>query len=80
MVPSTPHTTLPFALRRERQADAYLELLVCLGAAIFYVLGNLALRGLAQTGSLNPYVAAWACGVLLLASGFARVHLLERSL
>ena len=50
---------LPFALRRERQTDTYLGVLICLLAAILYWVGNLALRNLAVNGVMPPLIAAW---------------------
>jgi lipopolysaccharide export system permease protein len=71
---------LPFALRRERQTDTYLGVLICLAAAIMYWVGNLALRNLAINGVLPPYLAAWLVTWLLLGGSFLVVRRLDKAL
>jgi lipopolysaccharide export system permease protein len=56
---------LPFALRRERQADTYMGIVYCLGAAIVFWVGNLSMRNLAQNGVIPPLIAAWVVTFLL---------------
>lgn len=69
---------LPFALRRERQADTYVSVVICLVAAIVYWIGNASMKSLAQNGLLNPVVAAWAVNVLFLVGAIVILRKLDR--
>ena len=69
---------LPFALRRERQADTYIGIVLCLGAGVLYWVGNLSLRSMAQNGLVNPMLAAWTTTVVLGCLSFYLVHKLDR--
>ena len=69
---------LPFALRRERQADTYIGIVLCLGAGVLYWVGNLSLRSMAQNGLVNPMLAAWTTTVVLGMLSFYLVHKLDR--
>lgn len=66
--------TLPFALRKERQEENYISIVICLITALIYWFGNLSLRNLAVAGTLNPFVAAWFMNLLIifLSSVFVR--------
>lgn len=57
---------LPFALRKERQADTYLNVVLCLVAAVAYWVGNASMKSLAQNGLVNPLFAAWLVNGLFL--------------
>lgn len=50
---------LPFALRRERQADTYIGIVVSLLAAAMYWGGAASLRTMALSGAVSSYIAAW---------------------
>jgi lipopolysaccharide export system permease protein len=69
---------LPFALRRERQADTYVSIVVCLVAAIVYWVGNASMKTMAQNGLLNPVVAAWLVNVVFLAGSVVILRKLDR--
>lgn len=69
---------LPFALRRERQADTYIGIVFCLAVAIVYWVGNILMRNLAQNGVVNPMLAAWTMTVLLAVAGVYLVQKLDR--
>lgn len=58
--------TLPFALRKERQEENYIGIVVCLIAALVYWFGNLSLRNLATAGVINPFLAAWLMNALVI--------------
>ncbi|MBM3381042.1 MAG: YjgP/YjgQ family permease [Betaproteobacteria bacterium] len=60
---------LPFALRRERQADTYIGIVVCLLTAAMYSGGSASLRTMAVSGSVSPYLAAWCPPLLFLCFG-----------
>lgn len=72
--------TLPFALRKERQEDNYIGIIVCLAVALIYWFGNLSLRSLAAKGALNPMIAAWAMNVLVASVSFLLVRKLDKGL
>lgn len=72
--------TLPFALRKERQEDNYIGIIVCLAVALVYWFGNLSLRSLAAKGSLNPMIAAWAMNILVASVSFLLVRKLDKGL
>lgn len=69
---------LPFALRRERQADTYIGIVLCLAAAILYWVGNMSLRSLAQNSVIHPLFAAWTMPVVLAVLVFFVVHKLDK--
>lgn len=69
---------LPFALRKERQADTHIGVVVCLIVAILYWFGNIAMRNLAQNDVVNPILAAWATNIGLMATAFLFVRKLDR--
>lgn len=50
---------LPFALRRERQADTYIGIVVSLLAAAIYWGAAASLRTMAVSGAIPSFVAAW---------------------
>jgi lipopolysaccharide export LptBFGC system permease protein LptF len=60
---------LPFALRRERQADTYIGIVVCLLTASMYWGGSASLRTMAAAGTVSPYLAAWCPPLLFLCFG-----------
>jgi lipopolysaccharide export system permease protein len=57
--------TLPFALRKERQEENYIGIVLCLVAALIYWFGTLALRNLAIKGIMNPLLAAWMMNICI---------------
>jgi lipopolysaccharide export LptBFGC system permease protein LptF len=65
-------------LRRERQADTYVSIVVCLVAAIVYWVGNASMKTMAQNGLLNPVVAAWLVNVVFLAGSVVILRKLDR--
>lgn len=69
---------MPFALRKERQADTYFGIVICLCVAIVYWVGNISMRSLAANGVLNPLVAAWATPLVLGIVAFFIVRTLDR--
>lgn len=58
--------TLPFALRKERQEETYIGIVVCVIVALVYWFGNLSLRNLANAGEMNPFLAAWLMNALVI--------------
>ncbi len=70
--------TLPFALRKERQEENYIGIVICLVAALIYWFGNLSLRNLAIKGSINPIVAAWFMNILVGVLSFILVRKLDK--
>jgi len=71
---------LPFALRKERQADTYAGIVACLAAAILFWVGNLSMRNLAQNGVIHPLIAAWAVTAILGVVCTLLVRKLDRAL
>jgi lipopolysaccharide export system permease protein len=71
---------LPFALRRERQTDTYWGVLICLGAAILYWIGNLVMRNLGVNGVVPPALAAWLVTLVLLGGCLWVVRKLDKTL
>jgi lipopolysaccharide export system permease protein len=71
---------LPFALRRERQTDTYWGVLMCLGAAILYWIGNLVMRNLGVNGVVPPALAAWLVTLVLLGGCLWVVRKLDKTL
>jgi lipopolysaccharide export system permease protein len=69
---------MPFALRSERQADTYVNVVLCLLAAILYWVGNASAKTMAQNGLLNPMVAAWSANFLFLAAAIIILRKLDR--
>ncbi len=70
---------LPFALRKERQADTYVGVIYCLTAAILFWVGNLSMRNLAQNGVVHPLIAAWSVTAVLGALCFLLVRKLDKA-
>lgn len=70
--------TLPFALRKERQDENYIGIVICLVAALVYWFGNLSLRNLAVKGTVNPLVAAWFMNVLIIILSYMLVRKLDK--
>ena len=71
---------LPFALRRERQADTYIGIVVSLLAAAMYWGGAASLRTMALSGAVSPYIAAWLPPLLFTCvAGFLTVRVDRRS-
>ncbi|MCA2959983.1 MAG: LptF/LptG family permease [Silvanigrellales bacterium] len=71
---------LPFALRKERQADTYIGVIYCLAAAILFWVGNLSMRNLGQNGVVPPLIAAWAVTGILGLFCFLLVRKLDRAM
>lgn len=59
----------PFALRRERQADTYIGIVVCLLTAAIFWGSSAAMRALASNGVLPSFLAAWGPTVLFILFG-----------
>lgn len=69
---------LPFALRRERQADTYIGIVICLLTAAVYWGGSASMRTMAAAGSLSPSLAAWLPPVAFLCLGLALMLRVDR--
>lgn len=59
----------PFALRRERQADTYIGIVVCLLTAAVFWGSAAAMRAVAAGGLVPSFVAAWGPTVLFMVFG-----------
>lgn len=70
---------MPFAMRRERQRETYTGILMALGLALMFWIGNLSLRGLAQSEVLPPFIAAFLMSFVLLSFGIYQIRRLNRS-
>lgn len=71
---------LPFALRRERQADTYIGIVVSLLTAAMYWGGAASLRTIAVSGAVSSFVAAWLPPLLFaLLAGFLTARVDRRS-
>lgn len=70
--------TIPFALRKERQEEKYIGIVICLVTALVYWFGNLALRSFAVKGSLNPLLAAWIMNILVLFLSYMLIRKLDK--
>lgn len=66
---------VPFALRKERQADTYIGVALVLVLALLFWLGNEVMRSLAQSSRLNPVLAAWTTSVVFT---FFGIYLLRK--
>jgi len=69
---------LPFALRRERQADTYIGIVICLLASAIYWGGCASMRTLAASGAILPQLAAWGPPVAFLIFGFLLMLRVDR--
>ena len=69
---------LPFALRRERQADTYIGIVVCLLTAAVYWGGAASMRTMAVSGALSPHVAAWLPPIAFLCLGILLMVRVDR--
>lgn len=70
--------TIPFALKKERQEEKYIGIIICLAAALIYWFGNLALRNFAIKGTINPLFAAWAMNILLATLSYTLLRKLDK--
>ncbi|KAB8032229.1 LptF/LptG family permease [Fluviispira multicolorata] len=70
--------TLPFALKKERQEETYIGIVICLIAALIYWFGNMALRSFAVKGALNPFIAAWSMNVLVAMLSYLLIRKLDK--
>ncbi|BBH52862.1 LptF/LptG family permease [Fluviispira sanaruensis] len=70
--------TLPFALKKERQEETYIGIVICLVAALIYWFGNMALRSFALKGELNPFLAAWTMNVLVATLSYMLIRKLDK--
>ncbi|WP_397599563.1 LptF/LptG family permease [Silvanigrella sp.] len=70
--------TIPFALRKERQEEKYIGIVICLVTALVYWFGNLALRSFAIKGSLNPLLAAWIMNILVIFLSYMLIRKLDK--
>lgn len=70
--------TIPFALRKERQEEKYIGIVICIITALVYWFGNLVLKSFAIKGSLNPFVAAWLMNILVLLISFMLIRKLDK--
>jgi LPS export ABC transporter permease LptG len=72
--------SLPFAMRRERQAESYAGIIVSLLLAMVFWVGNFSLRSFAQSEILAPWFAAAFMPVALLAFGIFQLKRLNVSI
>jgi lipopolysaccharide export system permease protein len=70
--------SLPFALRKERQADTYMGIVLIIFAAIIYWVGSAAIRGFAQQGHIPPLLAAWTMNAVFAVVGFGIVRRVDK--
>ena len=70
--------TIPFALRKERQEEKYIGIVICLATALIYWFGNMALRNFAIKGSINPLFAAWAMNILVAMLSYLLIRKLDK--
>lgn len=70
--------TLPFALRKERQEENYIGIVLCLVSALIYWFGNMSLRNFAVKGIINPILAAWFMNVFIGVLSFILVRKLDK--
>jgi len=70
--------TIPFALRKERQEETYLGIIICVAIALLYWMGTMALRSFAAKGVLNPLFAAWIMNILLAFLDYMFVRKLDK--
>lgn len=68
---------LPFVVRRERQAENYAGVVVALGLALLYWAGNFAMRSLAQSELIPPFLGAFSMSLLLLIFGLFQLRRLN---
>lgn len=70
--------TIPFALKKERQEEKYIGIVICIVTALVYWFGNLVLKSFAIKGSLNPLLAAWSMNILVLCLSFMLIRKLDK--
>ena len=69
----------PFALRKERQAENYKGIIVCLALAILYWVGNLIMRSVGQNQMIHPLLAAWTVNLVFGCIAFVYLRNLDQS-
>jgi lipopolysaccharide export system permease protein len=70
--------TIPFALRKERQEEKYIGIVICLATALIYWFGNMFLKSFAAKGSINPLLAAWAMNILVAFLSYLLIRKLDK--
>ncbi|APJ03503.1 LptF/LptG family permease [Silvanigrella aquatica] len=70
--------TIPFALRKERQEEKYIGIIICLVTALIYCFGNMALRSFAIKGSIHPLFAAWVMNILVALLSYMLIRKLDK--
>jgi len=70
--------TIPFALRKERQEEKYIGIVVCLAMALIYWFGNMALRSFAIKGAIHPLFASWAMNILVALLSYMLIRKLDK--
>ncbi len=70
--------TIPFALKKERQEEKYIGIVICIITALVYWFGNLVLKSFAIKGSINPLLAAWLMNILVLLLSFMLIRKLDK--
>ena len=70
--------TIPFALRKERQEEKYIGIIICLVTALIYWFGNLTLRNFAIKGELNPLFSAWIMNILVMFLSYMLIRKLDK--
>jgi lipopolysaccharide export system permease protein len=68
---------LPFAMRKERQAENYTGVVVSLALALIFWAGNFSMRSLAQSEVIPPFAGAFLMNVVLLLFGVFQLRRLN---
>jgi lipopolysaccharide export system permease protein len=70
--------TLPFALKKERQEENYIGIIICLCAALAYWFGNLAFKNFGAKEVIHPIIAAWFMNVVLAILSYLFIRKLDK--
>ncbi len=71
---------LPFAMRRERQAETYTGVIVSLALALIFWICSFGMRNLAQSELIHPLPAAFLMPLLLLGFGLFQLRRLNQGI
>lgn len=72
--------SIPFAIRRERQDESYMRIILYIVVSLVFWFGNISLRNFAAKGVLNPYIAAWIMNILLLTLSIIFIRKIDKGL
>ncbi|RDB36632.1 LptF/LptG family permease [Spirobacillus cienkowskii] len=70
--------TIPFALKKERNEEKYIGIVICIAASLLYWFGNISLRSFAIKGSINPIFAAWAMNFIVALLSYGLIRKLDK--